>query len=152
FVATVAPGAVVTWRVAVPRADGSGADDDTDDDDWQYREGLVVRILAPGRDALHLAGHYEIAIACPGEERVKPLTLHTLLKGAYTLFHDSDNRDHLLAQIEAAEAGTRTHRRHLLVGNLYAALQMAARDDLGRPVIYTTADGAASGVFSCTPT
>ena len=142
FVATVAPGAVVTWRVAVPRADGSGADDDTDDDDWQYREGLVVRILAPGRDALHLAGHYEIAIACPGEERVKPLTLHTLLKGEYALFHDPDNRDHLLAQIEAAEAGTRTHRRHLLVGNLYAALQMAARDDLGRPVIYTTADGA----------
>ena len=96
----------------------------------------------PSRDGLHLAGHYEIAVACPGEERVKPLTLHTLLKGAYTLFHDPDNRDHLLAKIEAAEAGTRTHRRHLLVGNLYAALQMAARDDLGRPVIYTTADGA----------
>ena len=139
FVSTVAPGAVVTWRAAIPRTAGS---DDADDDEWEYREGLVVRIHAPGRDALHLAGHYEVAVACPGEERAKPLTLHTLLKGEYALFHDLDNRNHLLAKIEAAEAGTRTHRRHVLVGNLYAALQMAARDDLGRPAIYTTADGA----------
>ena len=138
FVATVTPGAVVTWRAAVPQTTGS---DGAEEDAWEYRAGLVVRIQAPSRDALHLAGHYEIAVACPGEERVKPLTLHTLLKGEYTLFHDPADRDRLLAKIDAAEAGVRTHRRYLLVGNLYAALQSAARDDLGRPVIYTTAEG-----------
>lgn len=139
FVSTVAPGAVVSWKAPVPQR--IGVDEADQDDAWERREGLVVRVHAPGRDALHLAGHYELAVACPGEERLKPLTLHTLLKGDYTLSHDPNDRDRLLAALDAAEAGIQTHRRHLLVGNLYAALQMAAHDDLGRPVIYTTAEG-----------
>ncbi|HOW80665.1 MAG TPA: hypothetical protein PK406_14565, partial [Verrucomicrobiota bacterium] len=98
-------------------------------------------IYTPGRDTLHLPGHYEVQVACPGEERLKTLTLHGLLKGDYRVDDDPAARARLLAAFDAAEAGTFTRRRDLLVGNLYSALQTAARDALGRAVIYTTADG-----------
>lgn len=32
-------------------------------------------------------------------------------------------------------------RRHLLTGNLYAALQLATRENLGRPQLFTDAEG-----------
>ncbi|MEI2746006.1 MAG: hypothetical protein V9G22_11435 [Ottowia sp.] len=102
----------------------------------------MARVHVPGRDALHLPGHYEVQVACPGEERTKTLTLHGLLKGDYRAGGDPAERDRLLAAFDAAEAGTFTRRRDLLVGNLYSgACKLAARDELGRAVIYTTEDG-----------
>jgi hypothetical protein len=47
----------------------------------------------------------------------------------------------LWAAFDQAESGVYRRRCHLLAGNLYAALQLAARDDIGRPAIYTTATG-----------
>ena len=108
----------------------------------ETRRGLIVGVRPPPPEGLHLAGHYEITLAVPGEERFKTVTLHSLLKGDYTLHRDAAERRTLLAAFDAAASGTVARRQNLLVGNLYAALQIAERDDLGRPVIYTTADGA----------
>jgi hypothetical protein len=108
----------------------------------ETREGLIVSVRPPSRDCLHLAGHYEVIVAIPGEERLKTVTLHSLLKGDYTLRREEEDRQALRDRFETAHGGTVTIQKSLLVGNLYAALQMAERDDLGRAVIYTTADGA----------
>lgn len=135
FVRAVEVGSAIAWQAPRP---GRSPDDE---DAREGRAGVVARIHAPGRDALHLPGHYEVQVACPGEERLKTLTLHSLLKGDYRVCADPADRTRLLAAFDAAEAGAFTRRRDLLVGNLYSALQTAARDELGRAVIYTTADG-----------
>lgn len=144
FIRTVAPGAAVTWQAPAPGSVGrTGADEEGDDEagEPETHAGLIVRVRVPDRDGMHLPGHYEVVIACPGEERLKTFTLHSLLKGEYTLHRAPEDTQRLLEAFDAAEAGSFTRRRDLLVGNLYAALQMAARDDLGRAVIYTTTDG-----------
>jgi len=135
FVRAVHVGSAIAWQAPRP---GRSPDDEAE---REGHAGVVARIQAPGRDALHLPGHYEVQVACPGEERLKTLTLHGLLKGDYRVYDDPADRDRLRAAFDAAEAGTFTRRRDLLVGNLYSALQTAARDDLGRAVIYTTEDG-----------
>ena len=135
FVRAVGVGSTIGWLAPRP---GRATDDEGD---LEWREGIVARVHVPGRDALHLPGHYEVQVACPGEERAKTLTLHGLLKGDYHAGGDPAERDRLLAAFDTAEAGTFTRRRDLLVGNLYSALQTAARDELGRAVIYTTEDG-----------
>ena len=139
FVRAVDVGSAIAWQAPRP---GRSPDDPHDEEaEREGRAGVVARIQAPGRDALHLPGHYEVQVACPGEERLKTLTLHGLLKGDYRVYDDPADRARLRAAFDAAEAGTFTRQRDLLVGNLYAALQTAARDELGRAVIYTTADG-----------
>ena len=136
FVRAVDVGSAIAWQAPRP-----GRSPDDEEAEREGRVGVVARIHAPGRDALHLPGHYEVQVACPGEERLKTLTLHGLLKGDYRVDDDPADRARLLAAFDEAEAGTFTRQRDLLVGNLYSALQTAARDELGRAVIYTTADG-----------
>ena len=138
FARAVAVGSALAWRA--PRAGGDGGDAGGEGE-LEERRGVVTRIQAPGRDALHLPGHYEVQIAVPGEERLKTVTLHGLDKGGYRALADPEDRERLLAAFDDAEAGTFTRRRDLLVGNLYSALQLAAREELGRAVIYTTHDG-----------
>ncbi|MFO1419441.1 MAG: strawberry notch family protein [Candidatus Competibacteraceae bacterium] len=136
FVRAVEVGSAIAWQA--PRL---GRSPDDEEAERECRAGVVARIHAPSRDALHLPGHYEVQVACPGEERLKTLTLHGLLKGDYRVYDDPADRARLRAAFDEAEAGTFTRRRGLLVGNLYSALQTAARDELGRAVIYTTEDG-----------
>jgi hypothetical protein len=141
FLNHVALGAVVTWQTPHP-SPTAPIDTDAMTAEQETREGLIVSVRPPSRDCLHLAGHYEVIVAIPGEERLKTVTLHSLLKGDYTLRREEEDRQALRDRFETAHGGTVTIQKSLLVGNLYAALQMAERDDLGRAVIYTTADGA----------
>ena len=141
FLTHVAIGAVVEWQAPHPSLTDT-VENAPETQERESRLGLIVAVRPPGRDGLHLAGHYEIAMACPGAERVKTVTLHSLLKGDYTLHQDEEEGRALRAAFDTADGGTETIQRNLLVGNLYAALQMAERDDLGRAVIYTTAEGA----------
>ena len=140
FLHTVAIGAVVDWQVPGPAT--TAPTEAAEAPERETRRGLIVGVRPPPPEGLHLTGHYEITLAVPGEERFKTVTLHSLLKGDYTLHRDAAERRTLLAAFDAAASGTVARRQNLLVGNLYAALQIAERDDLGRPVIYTTADGA----------
>lgn len=118
------------------------ADEADPEDARPPRRGLLVAIRPPPREALHLAGHYQVLVACPGEERFVSASLHSLHRGRYRLDPPEPDSAVPFQAFDEHEAGTVTVRRNLLVGNLYAALQLAERGQLGRPVIYTTAAGA----------
>ena len=62
FVRAVEVGSAIAWQAPRP---GRSPDDE---DAREGRAGVVARIHAPGRYALHLPGHYEVQVACPGEE------------------------------------------------------------------------------------
>ena len=143
FLETVQQGSLVAWYAVRPTlSDGMNptAVDAEEDEapERELRQGLVIAVRPPATpETLHLSGHYQVIIACPGEERLKAVTLHTLLQGEYTLAAPDAARaeayEALWAAFDQAESGVYRRRCHLLAGNLYAALQLAARDDIGRP-------------------
>ncbi|MEE4376338.1 MAG: strawberry notch family protein [Candidatus Competibacteraceae bacterium] len=114
---------------------------DNAQEDVERQRGLIVALRAPNAEDLHLAGRYQIIVACPGEERFTRVSLSTLQRGQYQLCPPEADSAAILDHFDQAERGTKIMHRNLLIGNLYAALQTAVQRDLGRPAIFTTAEG-----------
>lgn len=109
------------------------------------RVGIVVGLDLPPPGKEHLLGKYEVKIAFPGEPKLYQTTVNMfLLKGvsvakAFTwgdMFRGTDEE-----VFDGAPSGMLRRRRDLLTGNLFRAAEMAASRDLGRPMVYTDAEG-----------
>jgi hypothetical protein len=85
----------------------------------------------------HLAGQYLVRLALPGEPRLVTRSVYGLHQADYAVSPTPLR----LEDFDRAERGLVRRRRHLLTGNLYAALQLATRENLGRPQLFTDAEG-----------
>ncbi len=101
------------------------------------RRGQVVDIDPPLEKGAHLAGQYLVRLALPGEPRLVTRSVYGLHQADYAVSATPLRPE----DFDRAERGTVRRRRHLLTGNLYAALQLATRENLGRPQLFTDVEG-----------
>jgi hypothetical protein len=136
FLDTVRIGATLEWYEARSPSENAPADG-ADTDGTILRRGQVVDIDPPLEKGAHLAGQYLVRLALPGEPRLVTRSIYGLHQADYALSATPLQ----LRDFDRAERGTVQRRRHLLTGNLYAALQLATRENLGRPQLFTDAEG-----------
>ncbi len=134
FLDAVRIGTTLEWydaRSPVEPADGA------DPTETVLRCGRVVEIDPPLEKGAHLAGQYLVRLALPGEPRLVTRSVYGLHQADYAVSPTPLR----LEDFDRAERGLVRRRRHLLTGNLYAALQLATRENLGRPQLFTDAEG-----------
>ncbi len=134
FLDTVQIGTTLEWYDARSPAEPADGADPTE---TVLRRGRVVEIDPPLEQGAHLAGQYLVRLALPGEPRLVTRSVYGLHQADYAVSPTPLR----LEDFDRAERGTVQRRRHLLTGNLYAALQLATRENLGRPQLFTDAEG-----------
>lgn len=122
------------------------------------QRGIVTRVSFPDRpDDVYLLSQYRMGIVVPGEERTKEITMATLFNQDSPLAgmsHRSLDLDRLekggygletmkatLREFDAAPDGKVRRAANLLKGNLFRACEMASKERLGAPVLYTDETG-----------
>lgn len=106
--------------------------------------GIIVRIEVPENPKnIHLLGGYELAFAVPGKQYLVERSLYSLQEDVqFSVMPAGGGELQLFQKFDLAKAGTMTHRRLVLDGNLFKAAQIAALNGLGSSVIYTDANGS----------
>jgi predicted RNA methylase len=122
------------------------------------QRGIVTRVSFPDRpDDIYLLSQYRMSVAVPGEERTSEITMATLFNQdspLASLAHRALDLDRLdkggygveamkatLREFDAAPDGKVRRAANLLQGNLFRACEMAAKERLGAPVLYTDETG-----------
>ena len=134
FLDAVQIGTTLEWYDARSPAEPADGADPTE---TVLRRGRVVEIDPPLEKGAHLAGQYLVRLALPGEPRLVTRSVYGLHQADYAVSPTPLR----LEDFDRAERGLVRRRRHLLTGNLYAALQLATRENLGRPQLFTDAEG-----------
>ena len=134
FLDQVKIGTTLEWYEAQLPAENASAEGA---DNTVLRRGQVVAIDPPLEKGAHLAGQYLVRLALPGEPRLVTRSIYSLHQADYAVSATSLR----LEDFDRAERGIVQRRRNLLTGNLYAALQLATRENLGRPQLFTDGEG-----------
>ena len=143
------------WKYMVPGV----AVDYTDVFKGEMR-GYVTDVRLPSkRDELTLLGAYEMSVAFPGESKTRRISLATLLSQEHPLMgtrhYSIDPRPDarqpaewvkreitkVMDEFDAAEAGRVQRAVNVLSGNAFRAVEMAALNNLGKPILYTDENG-----------
>lgn len=122
--------------------------------------GYVTDVSYPHqRDSLTSLGAYQMRVVFPGESRPKSISLATLYNQDAPLFTQRtmavDPRvkdlavegwrrnevDSLMADYNAALDGRVKRSAMVLSGNIYRSVELAAKNNLGRPILYTDEHG-----------
>lgn len=105
--------------------------------------GIVTDLWLPAAGKEHLPGQYSVRVMVPGERRPRELTINMLLQAnlCERSFYWPDMTRDDEAMFNNAPGGRLTFSRLVLDGNLFRAAQIASERGLGRPVVYTDADG-----------
>ncbi|MDH0342032.1 strawberry notch C-terminal domain-containing protein [Chromobacterium haemolyticum] len=113
-----------------------------DDDETDF--GIITQVSVPDNPKhIHLLGAYELTFAVPGKQRPIERTLYSLQDdNQFRIMPKGGMERELYTKFDMAQAGTITHRRLILDGNLFKAAQIAATSSLGSSVIYTDAQGS----------
>jgi hypothetical protein len=136
FLNQVKIGATLDWYEARSPTENTPANG-ADAENTVLRRGQVVDIDPPLEKGAHLAGQYLVRLALPGEPRLVTRSIYSLHQADYAVSATPLRRE----DFDRAERGIVQRRRHLLTGNLYAALQLATRENLGRPQLFTDVEG-----------
>lgn len=123
------------------------------DQDAVTTNAVILNVRFPDEGREFLLGQYSLDIIIPGDERPRSLPLSALYAQETTL---SDLRStwwpvsktdswstagRLRREIEACPTGHVTRERHVLMGNIFRACEMASKQHMGRPVLYTDEAG-----------
>lgn len=113
-----------------------------DDDETDF--GIISHVTVPDNPKhIHLLGAYELAFSVPGKPRAIERTLYSLQDDKqFRIMPKGGMERDIYQKFDLAQAGTVTHRRLILDGNLFKAAQIAATTSLGSSVIYTDAQGS----------
>lgn len=108
-------------------------------------EGMIISFIPPPeRERTHYLGQYKIHVVVPGSEKAQNFTLNQLISDplfAYAYSFGNDIKDPLKA-FDATKAGKVKSTRYALMGNLFAASQLAVEQNLGTTGIFTDDVGA----------
>lgn len=112
------------------------------DDETDF--GIISHVTVPDNPKhIHLLGAYELAFSVPGKPRPIERTLYSLQDDKqFRIMPKGGMERDIYQKFDMAQAGTVTHRRLILDGNLFKAAQIAATTSLGSSVIYTDAQGS----------
>jgi len=112
------------------------------------RDGFIVRAEFPKTHGeSFLLSKYRMSVLFPGEEKPQEVTLATVRSQGSTLgavWASSDGQERttwLMRRFDDEGLGNRTRTVHVLRGNLFRACEMASRERLGAPVLYTDEQG-----------
>ncbi len=122
------------------------------------RVGYVVSADMPkAPDDWFLLSQYRLRVAFPGEERLQEMSLATLRAQEASLYgsniapldpgrldNSSVNKWRVEKALQAYDEvpdGVLTRSQLVLQGNIFRACEMASREGIGMPVLYTDADG-----------
>lgn len=113
-------------------------------EDNEQKLAVIVDVIAPSADELHLPGRWSIRFAVPGESHAKEISIATLLRDAtYEVHHlrpgGLPSPD--LSAFDKAPRGTVRETRLFLDGNLVKAVAIAAEAQAGAMVLFRDADG-----------
>lgn len=113
-----------------------------DDDETDF--GIISQVTVPDNPKhIHLLGAYELAFSVPGKPRPIERTLYSLQDDKqFRIMPKGGMERDIYQKFDLAQAGTVTHRRLILDGNLFKAAQIAATTSLGNSVIYTDSQGS----------
>ena len=114
-------------------------------EDHGSQTGVIVDVLKPEKNEIHLPGRWSVKFAIPGESHTKEISLATLIRdNSYSLHQLQYGRipEPNLTPFDRAERGTVIEKRQFLDGNLVKAVAIAAEARAGNMVIYFDEDGA----------
>jgi len=121
------------------------------------RLGYVAAVDMPrDREDWFLLSQYRLRVAFPGDERLQEMSLATLRAQDTSLYtsnvapldpsrldRSADKRrvEQALKLYDEVPDGVLTRSQLVLQGNIFRACEMAAREGIGMPVLYTDAEG-----------
>jgi hypothetical protein len=110
------------------------------------RRGVIVDVRLPSPQYRHRPGEYVIDVAFPGARRVETLTFAQLMREKTFSHMRRGERFSAMGStwqqaFDAEPAGTIRRERTVLVGNLFAASELAAQSGMGMSGIYSDEQG-----------
>jgi hypothetical protein len=122
------------------------------------RKGVITSVELPkNKEDFFLLSRYRAKVAFPGEDKVREITLATvrtqgndLLSGAWfsldpekmaTVPYIKRQAEQVMEEFDSAPDGKVVRTQHVLQGNIFRACELASKQKLGSPILFTDEDG-----------
>lgn len=120
------------------------------------RKGFITSVALPkSKEEFFLLSKYRAKVVFPGEDRAQEITLATVRAQGNDLITESwirldpDNSPyainrgvaHLMSKYDAAPDGKVIRTQYVLQGNIFRACELASKQKLGSPILYTDEEG-----------
>lgn len=112
--------------------------------DGVVEQAVVTRVEVPESRMLHMATHYDVHFAVPGQTKLLTLSMASVLTDpAYKVEEglQGDQAEEILRRFDTALEGSRLEARTLLTGNDWQAMTLTVQHNLGNMVGFKDANG-----------